>query len=271
MNEIKEAIEQLQEKKENIDKQIAMLQNFEHTDLTEENYHEFCRTLLRNSELLGQALGQMFGVKYLRRNLNSFDYRLPNGWRMMVPSTTENCIFIAIEDYVGENFENSAFARKNLDVQRQAEREIEFLTDKFLNADKNGKADYVAIGFQMKNPIIKRIVENIGYDITNLWEHYEKKYANRVKALKKKIDDLQESYETEKSAWNVAFEKQEKYLEEYCGILLHWTSKVNVFQDGVMSRNFAPSHYRTIERKVFKIEKYAEKTTYFHGLTDGAS
>ena len=256
-NAIEIAIQRIEEQENDLRQQKALLQEYANTDLTEENYHRLCHTLLRNSDMLGEDVGKKINVPYVKRRLNDFEYRLPNGWRLMVPSTVERGVNIAVENYKSSKYADLPTSKSLKNDVAWIDREINTVKEYFFEGNTFKRAQYVGIGLNIKKPHRQLFWSKLIYRITNCWKHYEARYTKYIADLERDKEKKLRTFEEEEKKWDAEYEEQEKVLQEYIQGLFNWTTQVRVFRDSAMSRDYVPSEFLKTYNKsdVFKGEE----------------
>lgn len=231
LREIQEAIASLREDISLKQEQIEQLNQFkelaEH-GLSETQYHDLCKTDMRCSDLLGQALLKVFPfLQYDRRGANYFHYKLSDeyafeqGVEIRIPNSAVDGVEIVLEKYRRDSDASHMLQEYNYKKSR-LESEIEKLEEYLASRSVVRKAQiafpYYSTGLAVLHYIFGRKKGKI-----ELHDKLRKAVEERdavIKSCQEKVRLAEHLYA-----------RQQALLKRYAAALfLNWTEEVRVYQ-----------------------------------------
>lgn len=229
--EIREAIASLQEdislKQEQI-KQLSQFGNLVEHGLSETQYHDLCRTDMRCSDLLGQALLTVFPfLQYDRRGTNYFYYKLSDeyafeeGIEIRIPNSARCGIEIVLEKYRRDSDRNRLEREYNY-RKSVIERKIENIEEYLASKSVVRRAE-IAFPNELTLPAVLRYVFGRKKGKAELCDMLRRAVEERdadIKAYQEKVRLAEEKYT-----------KQQALLKRYAAALfLKWAKEVRVYE-----------------------------------------
>lgn len=225
MYTINETLKSLENEKAEIEKQIELVKSFDKltpTDFTEEVYHDFCKTTLRGTDILGEKLANVFPFLVLQKGRSNyseyaFDFKdLKNNKyfniRVTIPCGSVTAVEIEIH-------KKKSFFTFEGDIEI-IEKKIEEL-EKVLTYSFSQRVEYCGKGF-------RRWFRPIHY----LFKHNKKELNNKIRmAIEEGKEHLKNTKARKLKNEIVSREFQrltDKIVAEYVPQLLEWTKVVTV-------------------------------------------
>ena len=225
MYTINETLKSLENKKAEIENQIELVKSFDNlttADFTEDVYHDFCKTTLRGSDILGEKLASVFPFLVLqkgRSNYNeyAFDFKdLKDNKYFNIRVTIPCCSVTAVEI---EIHKKKSFFTFEGDIEI-IEKKIEEL-EKVLTYSFSQRVEYCGKGFC-----------NWFKPIHYIFKHNKKELNNKIRmAIEGEKERLKDAKARKLKNEIVSREFQrltDKIVAEYVPQFLEWTKVVTV-------------------------------------------
>ena len=225
---INDAIEAIKNEIDTKQRQLERLHHFDEmaqAGLSEEQYHDFCQTDMRYSDLLGKALvTSMPFLTYIKKEPNYFYYNIENtDLAVKIPNSLCTGVEIIIDKYYRDDDELvSCVTRKyKLDDNIRSQKILTYTA--FLNTRSVLKR---ACLVAPSNQSLAKLL--ISYVINNKKENYEKKITDQLAKLKKEEAQIKIAKLRELETRAAAYKKQMQDIEYYAAQFLEWTDKVQI-------------------------------------------
>lgn len=219
------------------ERQIEQLNKFEQlveAGLTEEQYHDFCSTDMRNSDTLGEALLKVFPfLSYDKRQPNFFHYTVED-LEIRIPNNRSFGIEIIVKKYYSmPNEENIALSHGLLSSKKTIEGKIK-TRQEYLEAKSFSKKA------RLMFPHLKSWAAFISYVSHNIkWIFkFDKKRISPSTRIKNELEELlweQEKFVAKEKLLTEQAEssylEQQTLLEKYALLFLKWTKNVRVYSN----------------------------------------
>lgn len=232
MYTVETAIAEIKEQIACKEKQIQLLHTFDSITkgTTEDNYHAFCNTPLRNSDVLGKILIQNFPfLSYREKGCNYFYYNIINtDYIVKIPSSEARGIEINMSNYIPDYDK----------IERDIKNKFSYKRDDLLQ-----KIQYCTTILNTKSSIKKAKLIFANYRTAVAVASYIKgstktNYNNQYKAilaqLTEKLNDLNMAEAKYKEGETALFDRQQADIQKYCTEFLKWTDCVIICKDNRM-------------------------------------
>lgn len=215
MTDKDQAIKQIKDEIKDLNHQIKMLENLENIDLTEDNYHQLCNTILRSSDILGQMLAQKLNVSFSEVSPNYFHFTLDNGWKLDIPSSNLSGVDLRIPNYLSDNELFTDLVITVCNSKDKLQKVSDFLEIK-------------DISYRAHLLFPRTRLKTLRYIITNPINQYQKRYSKEYNKLKIKVKLAEENYYNTKRIHKQAYELQKQFIDRYASELFKWTSTIRI-------------------------------------------
>ena len=225
MYTINETLKSLENEKAEIENQIELVKSFDNlttADVTEDVYHDFCKTTLRGGDILGEKLASVFPFLVLqkgRSNYNeyAFDFKdLKDNKYFNIRVTIPCCSITAVEIEIHKKKSFFTFA----DDIEIIEKKIEEL-EKVLTYSFSQRIEYCGKGYR-----------NWFRPIHYLFKHNKKELNNKIlMAIEEEKEHLKNAKARKLKNEIVSREFQrltDKIVAEYVPQFLEWTKVATV-------------------------------------------
>lgn len=232
---IAEAIEELREdieEKEGFIKQLEAFEKNAEEGLTEKQYHDLCETPMRYSDLLGKALeAPMPFLEYKKRQPNYFDYVPKDNFndeeiKFCIPSS--RCMGVEVRVVLFQRNEETAkkyVENMNMISEGSCERNIDMAERFFATHNPFKRAKILFRGYRLWFAVLMYFVKG-----------FRRNFKQEVREVKEKAQAELERIATKKATKLDEMLKQRKQQQEalyhYAELLLEWTDKVYVHEQG---------------------------------------
>ena len=193
--------------------------------LTEKMYHNLCETPLGTQDILGMVLGEMLGLQFKERQSNSFVYPLDNGWTVEIPTYSDNCVKLIVDnDFLKQDIREDfdfklALSDRNRTVKKLSKWQV------YQNASDMQKSEIVYSGLK-EYPVYRLLLFKAG-NITGKFDRSAKEILEDCERIyQQNTEILQRIYD----GYTEKYEKQAKQLRNYADLLLGWTSRILVYR-----------------------------------------
>ena len=232
MNELERAIQEMKQAERRSGVLKNMLQNYDSLQLTEKTYHRLCETPMRNTDRLGEDLGRVLGFSYIQRHPNSFEYALPDSYKLFVPSYDITGVYIDVPKYYDGLF-SEQFAAKTMQREIFADREkISALEEGFFEGNLSERAACVIkAGKHIRIKRLRNAVRVPLYLFANRNNRCYKRFTEILGILKESEEKKLRQFSEYEKEWNDAYSEQVRNIQECCKILFKWTDKVYIRQE----------------------------------------
>lgn len=243
LREIQEAIACLREDISLKQKQIEQLNQFrdlaEH-GLSETQYHDLCRTDMRCSDLLGQALLKVFPfLQYDRRGANYFYYKLSDeyafeeGVEIRIPNSAVNGVEIVLEKY-RRNSDASHILREYNYKKSSLESEIERL-EKYLASRSVVTRAKIAFPSCPTGLAVLHYIFGRKKGKDELFDKLRRAFEERdavIKSCQEKVHQAEERYAEQQALLKITAARFLDWTEEVRIYQRHWESEAVSFMKG---------------------------------------
>ena len=193
--------------------------------LTEKMYHNLCETPLGTQDVLGMVLGEMLELQFKERQPNSFVYSLDSGWTAEVPTYSDNCIKLIVDnDFLKQDIrEDFEFKLALGDRDRTVKKLAKWRA--YQNASDMQKSEIVYSGLK-EHPVYRLLLFKAG-NITGKFDRSAKEILEDCERIyRQNTEILQRIYD----GYAERYKEQAKQLRKYSGLLLGWTSRILVYR-----------------------------------------
>ena len=227
--EIHEAIKTLEDDISIKKEQIAKLKDFTKLSangLSEDQYHEFCETNLRYTDLLGKVLVKNLPfLTYERRGANNFFYTL-EGQKVFIPNSLCYGVELHLQKvYVSPENEKNRIMKDYTSIKEHREEKI--ATREAYLATKNliKKARIIF-------PTYRPVIAMIKYLFKAPFKHYRTEIKKQLEELIQLNQRAETSLNEKIKTIDFEYEKQQAFFKKYVPLFLEWTqTEVRVYND----------------------------------------
>lgn len=231
MYTINEAITHLQEDIEEKKKYIKRLEEFEELSkkgLSEIEYHDFCETYIRNSDLLGNALTVVFPfLKLEQSGINYYTYKIEGYDKTEIKIPSSRCLGINV--YFKEYMNEPAVFEKTIEQQyllrmSKLHKDIE-ICEKFIATNSVfEKAKLVFPHHKTPFNVINLLISSKTFN--------KKAYIDKLNNATEELKALQEYKNKDLTEKNRKYLEQQSFIEEFIPQFLKWTKTVYIYEAG---------------------------------------
>lgn len=250
---VSEAIENLEEDIAEKKEHIKLLKQFEQladAGLTEEQYHEFCKTDMRCSDDLGKALLKVFPfLNYEKRGANDFVFSVQEkGYKVAIPSYIGEYIEIWVDKYYQD--EKTAIKYINLDMMSDEVRRAKEIQQKEAYFSTHSVFKRAKLIYPYANPVIAFFA----YIFSGIGRDRKQEVSHELVSLYKKQKEETDKRDKKIRQAKLDREAQQTVLSKYIPLFLKWTNTVLVYRKG-WEREAVETHKRA-ESEQYNGENY---------------
>ena len=225
MYTIKETLAELENEKTEIEKKIELVKSFDKlttADFTEEVYHDFCKTTLRGSDILGEKLASVFPFLVLQKGRSNY-----NEYAFDFKDLKDNKYFnirVTIPCYAVTAIEIEIHKKKSFFM---FQNEVEIIEKKIEDLEK-----VLTYSFSQRIEYCGKGYRNWFRPIHYLFKHNKKELNNKIlMAIEEEKEHLKNAKARKLKNEIVSREFQrltDKIVAEYVPQFLEWTKVVTV-------------------------------------------
>lgn len=225
-----DAAEELQQAKHNfaLVKWFISMPAYAFFTLSENDYHELCRTPLRYTDALGEALcialEKQTGIplEYQKRTPNGFVYTVDglDDCLISVSSSNVHDVNVYIKQYYEHDWRKQSNFRYNADELRRTKQKIEAIEKEFVNGSLKQRINFVF----KRRPFLCRAIR---YAIGNLFRSYEERYSEILSDLHKSENDIRNRLKKLKAEHEIGCRRQTEIVFAVRPLTL-WAETVNI-------------------------------------------